>query len=213
MTLIASDLVLYYTNTGTTVNPENSTGSTINNNTIPDGTISSQGVFNDVGDESEVGTTIYRCIALKNTHSTDSYFNCKMWISGFVKSSGVSDTFYFALETGNPNSVQLIASETVAPDTAQFTVPYNSGTTYGWTIEATPSGTQNYGTLPAGSWSGIWLKRVVPVNTDSFNDRSCTLQWEGEVVGSPRMILRKSWIINLFSEKISLDKYSIIGET
>jgi len=207
LALSSTDLVFYYTGAATTVDTTSSLGGTISANTIWDSIANN--VYDDVtGDESTTGDTEYRCIAMKNTHATHDYIDCKAWIDGCVRESGAAtrDTISFSLEQPTGGTCDSVDTESDGP-TWERTVPYEGGTTHGWTVEdatdATSSGTQDYGTLVYGTWCFIWLRRQVPAGANAYSNRASTLKWQGETTGSPRMILEKTWTINWYENGIS----------
>jgi len=181
MVLTASDLVFYYTNNANQPTNTLSLGGTISPNTIPPGL---NNVWDDVtGDESYNGDTEYRAIALRNTHATNDFLNVYVYTTGFQAGSP-ADTISFALEkpSGSPASIQAVPHEGSAPVETQFTVA--TGATVSWTTEGAPSNSLFYGTLNAGDWMGIWLRRVVPAGAGAKDQRSCTLEFKGETTGS-----------------------------
>jgi len=98
------------------------------------------------------------------------------------------------MPVGTPASIQVIADEETAPNPAGFTVP--TGATTSWTVEGIPSNTLNYGTLLAGEWLGIWLRREVPAGAEAYSNRSCTLRFEGETTASPAVIVIQDLVFN-----------------
>jgi len=195
-TLSASDIVFYYTGTGTTIANTLSLGSTISNNTIPDNTANN--IFDDVtGDESTAGRVEYRCIACKDTHASADMLNAKVYISGFTRAAGSYDVMSFAVEnpTGGTNPVQTIASETATPNADLFITKI--GNTVSWTEEDAPSSTLTFGTVSAGNWMGIWLRRSVPASAVAFSNRAVTITVVCETTGSPRHAVIKEFCVNV----------------
>lgn len=195
-TLTSTDIVFYYTATGSTVANTLSLGSTINANTIPDNTANN--IFDDVtGDESTSGRVEYRCIACKDTHASADMLNAKVYISGYVRAAANYDVISFALQkpTGGTNPVQTIASETAAPTASLFTVA--TGSTVSWTAEGAPSSTLTYGTVTAGQWMGIWIMRSVPASAVAYSNRAVTITVLCETTGSPRHVVVKELSVNV----------------
>ena len=194
-TLAATDIIFYYTNTGTTVNPENATGSTINANTIPDNTANN--IYDDVtGDESTAGRQEYRCIACKDTHASADMLNAKVYVSGYTRAGANNDVIYFALQnpTNGTNPVQTITNDTTAPNANLFIV--KTGSTVSWTAEGAPSSTLTFGTVTAGQWMGIWLQRSVPAGAVAFSNRAVTITVVCETTGSPRHAVIKEYVLS-----------------
>jgi len=197
MPLSSLDIVFYYT--GSATGPSDNTlslGGTISAYTIPDATANN--VFDDVtGDESASGDTEYRAIAVKDTNSSYDMLNTKVWIEGYTRATSGADTIYFALENpgGSPASIQTIENESTAPDENKFTV--KTGATVSWTEEGSPSSTLEFGTVNAGEWFGIWLKRVVPADASAYSNRSVTIKVQCETTASPfRHTVIKEYVVN-----------------
>lgn len=182
MPISSTDLVFYYTATAS--GPGDATlslGGTISASTITDALANN--VFDDVtGDESASGLTEYRAIVLKNENTTINLTSSSIWITGYTRSGDTADTISFWVEapSGEPASIQTIASTTVEPSAAV------------WTDEGSPSsdtiftGTVGTGTIGMnGDWGGIWLRRVVPAGASAYNNRSVTIKVEGETSASP----------------------------
>jgi hypothetical protein len=182
MPLSSLDIVAYYTNGATQATNTLSIGGSISATTIADNT--SGNVFDDVtGDEATSGDTEYRCIAIKDTNATYDMINAKFYINGYSRAGSGYDTISFALQKPNGTTVQLLATEAATPDANQFTVA--TGATVAWTTEGAPSSTLSYGTMTAGSWVGVWFRRVVPASATAYTNRSCTLQISCETTASP----------------------------
>lgn len=194
MPLTSADILFYYTNGATQATNTLSIGGAITATTIADNT--SGNVFDDVtGDESTSGDTEYRAIACKDTNTTYDMLNAKVWISGTVHATSAYDTISFALERTLGTTIQLPADESTAPDTLKFTIPLGGPTT--WTVEGAPSSTISYGTLLAGTWFGIHLRRVVPAGATAYTNRAVTLNVQCETTASPiRSRIIKSFEIN-----------------
>lgn len=182
MPLTESDIVFYYTNNATQATNTLSLGGSISSTTITSGIANN--IFDNVtGDESELGDTEYRAIAVKDNSSSYDMINAKVWITGYSRAGTGADTISFALEKPSGTTIQLIDNESTAPNPSKFTVA--TGATVSWTVEGSPSNTLFYGTLTAGQWFGIWLRREVPAGASAFNNRSCTLRIQCETTASP----------------------------
>jgi len=199
LVLTNADLVWYYTNAATTIsNATASLGGTISTSTIESALANN--VFDDVtGVEGTAGESHYRAIALRDTSNNDNYLAYKVWIEGYTRAGSDADTIYFGLETisGTPSSIQDVDDEFTPPNTANFST---SPTGLAWVIEGSPSETitPSGNTLVAGGadWVGIWLWRTIPVGASTYSNRSCTIKFQGESTGSPRIIIEKTWGIH-----------------
>ncbi|RLF22434.1 MAG: hypothetical protein DRN15_09085 [Thermoprotei archaeon] len=185
MPLTSEDIKFYYTDGAT--GPSNnslSLGGTISGSSITSGVANN--IFDDVtGDEASHGTIEYRAIAVKDASSSYDMLNVKVWISGYKRAATKADTIYFALEnpTGSPATIQQIPDPYTAPDESKFVT--KKGNTVEWTVEGSPSNTLEFGTVNAGEWFGIWLKRDVPGSASPYSDRSCTITVQCETTASP----------------------------
>jgi len=198
MPLESIDIVFYYT--GQATGPANNTlslGGTISAYTISSGLANN--VFDDVtGDESSTGDTEFRAIAVRDTNTVYDMLNTYVWIQGYEKAVSGADTIYFALENpgGTPASIQVIDDEedsTNKLDPNKFTV--KTGATVSWTEEGTPSSSLFFGTVNAGEWFGLWLRRIVPKDASAKTNRSVTIQVQCETTESPfRKIVTKTYI-------------------
>jgi hypothetical protein len=194
-TLTTSDIIFYYTNTGSTIASNLSLGSTINSNVISDSV--NNNVFDDItGDQSASGIIEYRCIACKDIHASASMLNTKVFISDYSRAVANNDVISFALEnpTNGTNPVQLIGSDTIAPNTSLFIVA--NGSTVNWVEEGNPSSTLSFGTIDASKWMGIWLRRVTPSGANAFGNRTVTITILCETTGSPRHTIVKELTLN-----------------
>jgi len=211
MPITSSDLWFKYTGTGSTTNPEQSLGGSLNPNTIPSGVANN--VFDDVtGQESQSGNiNHYRAIGIHNTLTTHIWMNTSIRVDGYERASNTFDIIYFGVERpqgteGNPDgTIQTISSETVEP----------SGIT--WTEEGNPSawvqisGADYVGSIGPDDWAGIWLKRTIPPGAEAYNNRSCTIRVQGETSASPyvypvSVVFTVNWTRNGLSIQRAFDR-------
>lgn len=103
--------------------------------------------------ESSVGDTEYRCMYIKNTHASETMAGILMWID--IDPVG-SDSLQIGLDPVGVNGVATtIADENTAPTGVTFSAPTNETTAL------------SFGSLTFGSFYAVWVKRVVPVVTNS----------------------------------------------
>lgn len=110
-------------------------------------------LFDDVVQaEAAPGDTEYRCFYVKNDHASDSMTGVKLWINS--DASG-ADSLAVALDlAGVSGTADTIADESTAPDPAlTFTAPTDEGSAL------------DIGTLTAGQYYGVWIRRTVPAAT------------------------------------------------
>lgn len=183
MPLSSTDIVFYYTGTGSTLATTLSLGTSISLNTIPDNT--AQNVYDDVtGDESSSGDIEYRGIAIKDTNTIFTMINPKIWITGYLRAASGADTISIA------RSTFALTSQTMGVCANESSTMNETGMT--WYSEnasssTLPSSTIDYspGTLTATYWFGLWLKREVPVSATAYNNRTCTIRVQCETTASP----------------------------
>lgn len=198
MTLATADLVWYYTGTASGVSDNTaSIGGTLNANTIESALANN--VFDDVtGAEAASGESHYRAIVLKDTNATDNYIDYKAWTEGYTRAASGADTILFSLEKPQGTS---FGTGTIATASDEYTVPDTTNFMQGWVVEGAPSSTITASdTLIAASgsqdWVGIWLWRTIPAGASAYSNRDCTIKFQGETTGSPRMIVQKTWSIH-----------------
>lgn len=108
----------------------------------------------DLVSSSEVtnGTTEYRCFYVKNTNSTDSLETTIAWIS--TDNTGSYTDISIGLDpAGISGTATTVANESTAPSGVTFSSPTTEGSALA------------IGTLAAGQYQAIWLKRVVTPST------------------------------------------------
>jgi len=195
MPLSSLDIVFYYTNNASQATNTLSLGGSISSNTIPDNVANN--IFDDVtGDEASTGDTEYRAIAVKDTNSSYDMLNAKVYITGYTRAGSGYDTISFALEKVTGTTIQLVADESTAPNTVRFTTPVGVAN---WTVEGAPSATLSYGTLTAGNWFGLWLRRQVPAGATAYSNRSCTIMIECDTTASPIVgVIQKEFAVNWY---------------
>ena len=108
-------------------------------------------LFDDIsGSESTSGDTEYRCFYVKNA-AADSMTSTLLWIGS--DASG-DDSLQIGLDPAGLNGVAAtIADESTAPVGVIFTAPTNEVTAL------------SLGTITAGSYYPVWVKRTVPIVT------------------------------------------------
>jgi len=109
-------------------------------------------LFDDVARaESVTGDTEYRCMYAKNAHGSDDMVAVKLWID--ADAAGV-DSLAIGLDpVGKNGTATTIATEGDAPSGVTFSSP------------TTEVSGLDLGTLAAGDYYAIWVRRVVPSAT------------------------------------------------
>jgi hypothetical protein len=119
------------------------------------------------GDEAAGGQVDnYRCIYVKNTHATLTWFSPKAWIKTLSSSPNTELDIALGGE-GVGGTAETVANETTAPVGEAFTRPTTKGT--GLTVAD----------VPAGSFFPVWIRRRKDAAAAAAND-SATLRVEGD---------------------------------
>jgi len=210
MPLSSLDIVFYYT--GLATGPANNTislGGTISLATITDALANN--IYDDVtGDESGAGDTEYRGIYVKDTNATYTMINTKFWIAGYLRAATGADTISIASSTFSlgANTMGICTDESTAPNETAGSIiwvvegatPTTPSNTVGFTsagLATTIPASIGATTLAAGSYFGIWLRRIVPPGALAYTSRACTLKVQCETTASPyTFTLTKEYVIN-----------------
>lgn len=117
-----------------------------------------QGMYDDVSKaESFAGMTDYRCFYLKNTHSTDSFFGVKVYVSGVP--TGGDAVYIGAAPEGVGDGTTTGVAEVVANElTPPASVSFYSALSAGAAVSLA-------GTLGPGQCVAFWVRRIVPAET------------------------------------------------
>lgn len=108
-------------------------------------------LYDDIGkSEAFYGDIEYRCLYLHNTHSTDTFYDIKLYLA--LDATG-ADGLFLGVEGSPGDTAQTVVNENTAPVSVTFTNPLSYGT--GVAVSQ----------LDAGEAVPVWIKRVVPVNT------------------------------------------------
>jgi len=172
MPILATDIKFYLTGGAANSNPNASLGGAISSTEIISGGLNN--IFDDVtGDESASGMTDFRCIGVKNNHSTLTLKASKLWI--LSNTTSLHDDIEIGVEKPVSNVVQTVSNEGMAPTGISFSKPT--------TKENGPSITgegNNTGEIGPGKWVGIWIKRVVQVGAAAKDNNTFELKVEGD---------------------------------
>jgi hypothetical protein len=118
-------------------------------------------LLNDVNrDEAAAGLVDYRCIYVRNNSSSDALQ--LVWVTTEPGEHAVLGVGVPTEAAGVP--VATIADRTTAPSGVTFGAPPRS-----------PGGALSLGTIPAGSYRGLWIRRTVPAATPGLSDNGWTI--------------------------------------
>lgn len=169
-TIIASEIKYYLSGGSGNTDPNASLGGAISTTEVVDNNL--HNLFAKVSAaEALTGSTKYRGIYVKNTNATLTFEDIVAYISSQTSSGDTSIEISVATE-GADESIQTISDEDTAP----------TGQTY---ISATGvSNGQSSGDLSAGSYKGLWIKRIVTASASAFGSDEATIGWRGETTST-----------------------------
>lgn len=130
---------------------------------------SSSAIFDDVSSaEASAGDVEYRCVYILNNHGALSYQTAKVWIQTQTP-SGDTDVAIGLAAAGLNAAETAVANENTAPAGVTFSAPSSF------------AGGLSLGTIPAGQFYGIWVRRTVNAAAASASD-SFTLRVQGDTL-------------------------------
>lgn len=149
MAVAASDIKFYLSGGASNTLPSACLGGAMSTTTEVNGGTPLNNLFDDVSDvEAAAGDTEYRCFFVKNTHATDSLSSAAIYIASNSPSADTALTIGLD-PAGVSAAATTIANESAAPAGVSFSAAANSGAALA------------IGTLAAGAYQAIWVKRVV----------------------------------------------------
>lgn len=130
---------------------------------------SSTTIFDDVSSaEASAGDVEYRCVYILNTHATLAYQAAKVWIQAQTP-SGDTDVAIGLAAAGLNAAETAVANENTAPVGVTFSAPSSF------------AGGLSLGSIPAGQYYGVWVRRTVNAAAASASD-SFTLRVQGDTL-------------------------------
>lgn len=124
-------------------------------------------VFDDVlSSEAASGDIEYRLMYLRNAHTVQTLASTVVWISSQTTSPSTDLAIGVATEASNTN-VGATADEQTAPAGVTFGAPSSNGSGF------------SMGSIPAGEFKGLWLRRTVTTGAASTGTDSSTIDWQG----------------------------------
>lgn len=165
MAIVASDIKWRLSGGAGNSDPNAALGGVISSVDIVDAT--TDNLFDDVsGAESAAGDVEYRGFYVRNGHATLALSNTKIYISSLTSSTSTEFDLGLAVEATNA-TMATIANESTAPSSVTFTRP----TDY--------TGGLSIGTLNAGDYKGVWIRRTVTAGASPTTDTG-TVKVEGD---------------------------------
>ena len=169
MAISATDIKFYHSGGAGNSDPDASLGGAISTTEVTDDTLNN--LFDDVsGAEHTAGDTEYRCFYVKNTHGSDSANSAKIWIE--TNTPAADDTVEIGLDLAGKNgTADTVADESTAPDPA-VTV----------STAANEGASLSLGTLAAGDYYAVWVKRIVSAGSTAQSSNSFVLKVKADTV-------------------------------
>lgn len=170
MAIVPSDITFRYSGGAGNVDPALSLGGV--RSTVA-GALIDTGVANDLWDnvssvEASAGDTEYRGFYVTNAHATLPYTDARIYIS--VPTTSADDEFAIAIaDEAVDVAMETIANEGTAPVGPVFSAP----ATYAAGLVISTS-------LAAGSWRGVWIRRVVGAAAAAVTNNSGTIATGGD---------------------------------
>lgn len=119
------------------------------------------------GAEAAAGDIEYRCLYIKNSHSTLTLYGATVWISTNTPSGDT--TVAIGLGTAAVSATeQTVATEQDAPSAVSFSSPSSYGA--GLVI----------GDLAAGAYKAVWVRRTVTAGAAAYNNDGATISVQGD---------------------------------
>jgi len=172
MSVITTADIKYYLSGGASnTDPNASLGGVISTTELVDDTL--HNLFAKVGAaEALAGSTKYRALYIKNTNAASlTLQDIVAYISSQTTSGDTSIEISVATEVSDA-TIQTIVNEDTAP----------TGQTY---ISATGVAEgQDMGDLAAGSYRGVWIKRIVTSGATAYGSDEATIGCRGETTAS-----------------------------
>ena len=184
MSVQASDIKFYLTGAssdgGSQADPDASFGNYRSSSEIADAV--SNNLLDDVSDAERVaGDTEYHCYCIKNTNSSDSLLEPKIWIETDTGSAQYDISFAVEVPTGGDQSgnAQTIGDESSTPSVGAGNVSAWSDATSKVTGVGVNQGSHDVN-LDAGEIIFVWVRRIIAAGASPASDVSVTIRVEGE---------------------------------
>ena len=170
MAITASNIKFYLSGGSSNSTPNSALGGAISSTEVVDNSL--HNLFDKtLGTESTAGDIEYRCIYVKNTHSSLELELSKIWISTNTTTPSSIITIALAGE-GQDTTAETISNENTAPSGETFTNP----TAYSGGLSLDDGGTG----LPSGSYHAVWVKRNVAAGQVAVDNVTFILSVQGD---------------------------------
>jgi hypothetical protein len=109
--------------------------------------------LNQTKAESDTGVTKYHCFAIKNTHSTGSIIDIKLYVAENTPGADTDSIYLDPLAAGTgATGPTAVANENTAPASSTFVTPDS----------ISHADVLNVGTLTPGQCRFFWVKQLTP---------------------------------------------------
>lgn len=142
----------------------------------------SENLFDNVtSGEAVSGDIEYRCYCIKNTNTTDSLLNPKVWIE--TDTNNVEDNISFAIEVpaggDQSGNAQTIINESISPVVGAGNVSAWSDATSKVTGVGVNQGSHDVN-LDALEIMFVWVRRIIAPGAQPVNNETVILRIEGD---------------------------------
>lgn len=166
MPISSSDLLFKLSGGAANAAPNSSLGGAMSSTQITSAQVAN--LFDNVsGDESAAGDIEYRCFYIHNNHGTLALQNAVVWLSQLTPSAD-SEVDIGLDPAGNGQPATTIADESTAPAGVAFSRPTSK------------AGALSIGSLAAGSYRAIWIRRTINAGAAAVNADNCIVRVEGD---------------------------------
>ena len=173
MTLEPADINLFLTGGSSNTNPQTSLGGNVSSQKVNSDILNN--LFRRITDsEASSGITLYRCLAVKNTDTTDEARNVTVYMVYDTKSND-SLALYSKAQAGR-NTVET-------PIVDEFTPP--TGSNINFIAALNRSGGINLGDLDINEYRCMWLRYTVQPGATPFPNDEFKIRIEVDTTGSP----------------------------
>jgi hypothetical protein len=162
MAILSTDLKIYLSGGASNADPAAALGGAISSSQM--GT----NIFDNVtSGEASAGDTEYRGVYIKNTNGSQTLTNAVVWIQSNTPSTDTAVQIALCDE-GASATMETIGNESTAPTGPTFDDAEDE------------SNALSLGSLAAGAYYGIWIKRVVGSSAAAYANDGFTLRVKGD---------------------------------
>jgi hypothetical protein len=162
MAILSTDLKIYLSGGAANADPLLSLGGAISSSQW------GSNIFDNVtSGEASAGDTEYRGVYIKNTNGSQTLSNAVVWIQSNTPSTDTAITIALCDE-GASATMETVGTEGTAPTGPSFVTAVDEANAL------------SLGSLAAGAYYGIWIKRVVGAAAAAYANDGFTLRVKGD---------------------------------